>query len=160
MGDVKQIIKGIREAQHSLDAITARTDAATLKAMLSAQRAAKTSVKSGMRGRPRWDHRGAIGRGKTVPAVSLNLNPHHVEKSGGPGMLTGSLYRAVGVVKRPKKIGNEYKGGIGCGGPKSITNQYRLETNGRYPFVQPGVDRAKVKIRTAFETAWAKATET
>lgn len=159
-GEVREIVRGVQEVSAGLNAIKLATDAAALKALLAAQRVAKTSVKSGMRGRPRWDHRGAIGESGGEPAVSLRLSPHHVAKSGGPGSMTGHLRSAVGVVKRPKKVGNRYQGGLGCGGSASITNIYRKKTNGKYPFVKPGVDRAAPKMRAAFETAWAKATET
>jgi hypothetical protein len=158
IGGVSAVIRDIKPDLAELDAINARVDRATLAAMKAAQQAAKVQVKSGMRGRPRWDKRGAIGRNKTVPAVNLNLTPHHVSKSGGPGMLTGHLRGAVGAVKRPKKKGRAgYSGGVGVGGPKSITLLYRNEVEGRAPYMRPGVKKAERKMSAIWERAWGKA---
>jgi hypothetical protein len=161
MGGISAIIRDIKPDLAELDAITARVDLATLAAMKAAQTVAKASVKSGMRGRPRWDRRGAIGRSKSVEAVNLNLSPHHVTKGGGPGKLTGHLRGAVGGVKRPKRKGRfGYTGGVGVGGPKSITAIYRNDIEGSYPFMKPGVKKAEPKMAKVWETAWGKATRT
>jgi hypothetical protein len=153
-------VRGIREIQAELLAMQARTDAATRAALLKVQRQAVVSVRSGMRGRPRWDRRGAIGNGGSVPAVNLNLNPHHVTKGGGPGSLTGHLRRAVGSVKRPKMTPKGLSGGIGVGGGKSITNLYRNHVEASHPFMKPGVAKATPKFPAVWEAAWAKATAT
>lgn len=156
-GEVSEIIKGVKECAAALDEITARTDAATLAGMRAAHIVAKRQVKSGMRGRPRWNHRGPI---KGLPAVDLPQYPAHSARSGGPGKMTGSLSANVGYVKRPIKVGSTYEGGVGCGGRKApITNLYRFDIESKYPYMRPGVDKAKPKIRDAFEAAWAKATE-
>jgi hypothetical protein len=158
MGAIHAHIRDIKPDLAELDAIVLRTNAATLAAMKAAQTAAKQQVKSGMRGRPRWDHRGAIGRDKSVPAVNLNLSPHHVSRGGGPGLLTGTLRSQVGGVKRPKKVGRYgYSGGVGVGGKEQITNLYRFHTEGRYPYMRPGVKKAEKKMAVVWERAWAKA---
>ncbi|MEV6720609.1 hypothetical protein AB0M94_06715 [Streptomyces xanthochromogenes] len=136
--------------------MNARINVATLKALKASQTVAKASVKSGMRGRPRWDHRGKSQR--TGPDVSLRLNPHHVSKGGGPGKLTGRLYGAVGVVKRPKLLPEGgYSGGVGCGGKESVTNLYRGVTESRFPYMKPGVKKAEPKMAVVWQAAWAKA---
>jgi hypothetical protein len=161
MGEVvRELIKGINEAQAAIDAMEKRVDLATLRALKKAQAVAKISVRSGMRGRPRWDRRGAIAGGRE-PAVNLNLTPHHVSRSGGPGKLTGQLSAAVGVMKRPKKLGPaSYEGGIGAGGKHSITRIYRKEVEARAPYIAPGVAKAEPKMGEVYKLEWAKATET
>lgn len=155
---VKAIVRGITPNMAELDAMVARTQVATLAAMKASQNAAKAQVKSGMRGRPRWDKRGKIGRNGGVPAVNLNLSPHHVTKSGGPGSLTGTLRRSVGAVKRPKRKGlYTYSGGVGTYGPDSATNLYRFRIEGQYPYVRPGVKKAEAKMAVVWEKAWGKA---
>lgn len=152
----------IRDVGKALDGITAMQDdirAATLVATKAAQNVAKRSIKSGMRGAPRWGQRGAIGRNKSEPAVNLHRSPNHMPRGGGIGKLTGDLRGAVGGVRRPKRAGSTYVGGVGCGGPSSITNLYRFRANGKFPFVAPGVAKAQPAIRAAYETAWAKASE-
>lgn len=156
---IRVITHGLSELTAELNAMDARIDAATLAGLKSAQGAAKAQIKSGMRGRPRWDRRGASGRNGGEPAVNLNLTPHHVTKSGGPGRLTGHLSGAVGGVRRPKKVRRQYVGGVGVGGPLSITNLYRARVNSKYPFIEPGVKKAEPKIAEAYKKAWAKATE-
>jgi hypothetical protein len=151
-------VRGVKEALGELDAIQARVDAATLAAMKSAQTVAKAQIKSGMRGRPRWDKRGPIKSGRAAPAVNLNLSPHHVTKSGGPGSLTGHLRSAVGAVKRPKRTGQaQYSGGVGVGGPRSSTQIYRKEVEADYPYMAPGVKKAEAKMSAVWQKAWARA---
>lgn len=159
--DVNAIVRGVAETQAAIDAMQGRVDAATLAALKASQSVAKRSVKAQMRGRPRWDRRGPIGRNKDVPAVNLHLDPHHVSKSGGPGRLTGHLSAAVGAMKRPKRTGpGSWEGGVGVGGSHSITKIYRKEVESRYPFIAPGVKKAEPKMGEAYRTAWAKATKT
>lgn len=155
-------IKGVKECMLRLDDMVLATDRATVAGMKAAQTAAKSSIKSGMRGRPRWNHRGPITvGGLNEPAVTASQYPRHSARSGGPGSLTGHLRSAVGAVRKPKHVGvGRYSGGVGVGGPRSVTQVYRKEVNSEYPFMQPGVDKAQPKIRAAFEAAWAKATET
>lgn len=154
----KVLMKGVDEIEAALSEMVAATDAATYAAMRAASQVAKTQVKQGMRGRPRWDRRGASSR--TGPEVNLNLSPHHVSKAGGPGKLTGYMRGAVGVVKKPKKLGTAYHGGIGVGGGRTpTTNLYKAKVNAKYPYLQPGVTKAEPKMAVAWKRAWAKATE-
>lgn len=151
-------IEGVNELSAALDTVSRRIDIATVAALKASQNLAKRSIRSGMRGRPRYDRRGAIGRNKTVPAVNLNLSPHHVSKSGGPGRLTGHLSAAVGGVRKPKKkFGEGWSGGVGVGGKQSITNMYRRHINARFPFIEPGVKKAEPKMAVIWEKAWDKA---
>lgn len=155
-GGIGIIVKGTRECQASMAAMNKRVELASLKALKASQTVAKASVKSGMRGRPRWDHRGKSQR--TGPDVSLHLTPHHVAKAGGPGRLTGRLSKAVGGVKRPKPLPEGgFAGGVGCGGKKSVTNNYRGITESRYPYMAPGIKKAEPKMALAWQAAWAKA---
>jgi hypothetical protein len=63
-------------------------------------------------------------------------------------------------MRRPKRVGSgAYWGGVGVGGRKSVTLRYRKEANKDYPFMQPGVDKAKPKIQQVYNDAWAKATK-
>lgn len=158
LGGISAIVRDIKPITAELDAMTVRVNVATLAAMKAAQSAAKATVKQGMRGRPRWDKRGAIGRNKSEPAVNLNLSPHHVSKGGGPGSLTGHLRGAVGAMKRPKLKGRyTYSGGVGVGGKDSITQIYRKEIEGDYPYMKPGVKKAEPKMAKVWEAAWGKA---
>ncbi|PJM98133.1 hypothetical protein CG740_37250 [Streptomyces sp. CB01201] len=156
MGELGIVVRGAKDCEAALTAMDARINVATLKALKASQTAAKAAVKSAMRGRPRWDHRGKSKR--TGPDVSLHLTPHHVSKGGGPGKLTGRLYGAVGVVKRPKPLPEGgFKGGVGCGGKDSVTNNYRTVIEAQYPYMKPGIKKAEPKMAVVWQAAWAKA---
>lgn len=155
-GAIGIAVRGTKACSAELSLMQKRIDLASLKALKASQTIAKASVKSGMRGRPRWDHRGKSAR--TGPGVYLDLSPHHVVKGGGPGKLSGSLRRAVGGVRRPKPIpGGGFSGGVGCGGPESVTNNYRGEVEARFPYMKPGVKKAEPKMAVAWQAAWMKA---
>lgn len=154
-GGITVRVRGVREAQTALQAMDKRIDLATLKALKASQQLAKRTVRSGLRGRPRWDHRGASAR--TGAAVNLNLSPHHVSKSGGPGRLTGTLSRGVGGVRRPKPLpGGGFAGGVGVGG--GVRNLYKKRLEAQYPYFRPGLRKAEPKITAIWNAAWAKAT--
>jgi hypothetical protein len=149
-------VRGVKETTSSVSALDKRINVASLKALKASQQVAKTSIKSKMRGRPRWDHRGKSER--TGPDFSLHLTPHRVTKGGGPGKLTGRLYGAVGGVRRPKPLPRGgFAGGVGCGGTKSVTNNYRGYVESKYPYMKPGIKRAEPKMAVAWQKAWAKA---
>lgn len=154
-GGIGVRVSGVRETEAALARMGKEIDLATLKALKATQNLAKSSVRSGLRGRPRWDHRGASSR--TGAAVKLNLSPHHVAKSGGPGRLTGKLYRGVGGVRRPKPIpGGGLAGGVGVGG--GVRNLYKKRLEGQYPYFRPGLRKAEPKMTAVWNAAWAKAT--
>lgn len=156
---VTQRTVGVSDAIDTVSAIQAAVDKATKTAVKKSQTVAKRAIKSGMNGAPRWTERGPIGRSGGEPGVSGGA-PWHRPRGGGIGKLTGHLRSAVGGVRRPVKTGPAaYTGGVGCGGPRSITNIYRFDANGKFPFVKPGVDKASPAIEAVFKAAWAAATE-
>ncbi|AEW94592.1 MULTISPECIES: hypothetical protein [Streptomycetaceae] len=156
MGDVEVRIEGWREVQAALDRMSRDVDTATVAALKASQNLAKKMIRSGMRGRPRWDHRGRSAR--TGESVSLNLNPPHVTKSGGPGRLTGKLSKGVGGVRKPKRTAEGYQGGVGVGG--GVRNLYKKRAEGRYPYVAPGIKKAEPRMPEMWEAAWGRATKT
>lgn len=148
----------VSEAQAALTAMDKRVDLATASAVVKVAALARTSVRSRMRGRPRWDRR---GNGRSGPGINLNLSPHVVTKSGGPGKLTGSLY---GAVKKSRKARPEIGGFsavafVGTGGNPGV-NIYKGITEAEHAFFKPGVDKATPKMPAVWEAAWAKATKT
>lgn len=154
-GGITVRVRGVREAQTAVRTMNREIDLATLKALKATQQLAKKSIRSGLRGRPRWDHRGASAR--TGAAVRLDLSPHHVTKSGGPGRLTGKLSRGVGGVRHPKPLpGGGFGGGVGVGG--GVRNLYKKRLEGQYPYFKPGVRKAEPKMAAVWQAAWAKAT--
>lgn len=153
---VDTVVTGGGRVRRELTLMDLRVDAATRAALKTMQSAAKRNIRSRMRGRPRWDHRGASSR--TGAEVDLNLSPHHVRRTGGPGRLTGELSRHVGGVRRIRQVGREFHGGVGAGG--GVTNLYRRRVEAAYPYFEPGVKATEAKSEALWEAAWAKATRT
>ncbi|MFJ8437677.1 hypothetical protein [Kitasatospora griseola] len=150
-------VRGVREAQAAVVAMDKRIDLATLKALKAVQGVTKSAIKSGLRGRPRWDHRGKSSR--TGSTVNLGLTPHHVTKSGGPGRLTGSLSKAIRSDKRPRPVpGGGWNGVVLAGSKGGPQNLYKGQLEATYPYFKPGVNKAMPKIEGIWVAAWKKAT--
>jgi hypothetical protein len=153
--EITVMVRGAKEARAAVTAMDRRIDVGTLRALKATQQLAKTSIRSGMRGRPRWDHRGKSAR--TGATVKLNLSPHRVTKSGGPGRLTGTLTRGVGGVRRPKPLpGGGFQGGVGVGG--GVRNLYKKRIESQYPYVRPGIRKAEPKMAAVWVKNWERAT--
>jgi len=148
-------IEGVPELRAALDRMGRQIDVATVSALKATQNLAKKNIRSKMRGRPRWDQR---GRSRVYSSsVNLNLTPHHISKGGGPGKFTGHLSRAVGSVKKPKKVPGGFSGGVGVGGPRSSTNLYRGKVEAKYAYFKPGVESASKGMEAIWMKAWDKA---
>lgn len=148
-------VRGAKEARAAVVRMDRQIDLATVRALKATQALAKKKIRSGMRGRPRWDHRGASAR--TGPTVNLNLSPHHTTKGGGPGRLTGKLYKGVGGVRKPKPLpGGGFQGGVGVGG--GVRNLYKKRIEGQYPYVRPGIRKAEPQMSAVWVREWGRAT--
>ncbi|WP_329564659.1 hypothetical protein [Kitasatospora sp. NBC_01266] len=150
------LVTGTKDVEAALTRVSRQIDAASIAALKACQSVTKSSIKAGLRGRPRWDHRGKSAR--TGATVRLNLTPHQVSKAGGPGKLTGTLARGVGGVRKPKAdplIGT-VQGGVGVGG--GVRNLYKKRLESQYPYVAPGVAKATPKMGPIWAKAWQRAT--
>lgn len=152
------IIKGGKEVSAVLTEMTVASNEATRMALGKATSYTKTRIRGGMRGRPRWDRKGhdpATG----APGVNLNLSPHHASRTGGPGQLTGSLYRSIRKSKRPRAEGpGAWSQVVMAGGRGGYQNRYKAKIEDEFPYFKPGVEKAKPKVHAMFEGAWAAAT--
>jgi hypothetical protein len=153
------LIKGGEATARELELMGKRVDKATKQALKKVQGLAARSIKGGMRGRPRWDHRGASSR--TGDHINLDLSPHVAKKSGGPGKLSGSLVQSIKASKRPRKVGTAgYSAVVMAGGRGGPQNLYKGKVEGTYPYFKPGIKKAEPKMPAVWNTAWAKATQT
>lgn len=146
------VFLGIEDARRELAAAAKRADKATLAALRANQNLLKREVRKGLRGGPRWGHRGKSSR--TGAAVDLGFGHH--PRGGGPGKLTGALLGGVGSVRRPKRTADHgYVGGVGVGG--NINNLKKGPLEARFPYFEPAFRRAYPKFAPTWEKAWAKA---
>jgi hypothetical protein len=155
---VGAIIKGVGEVGARLTEMQVASNEGTRVALNKATSYTKRRIKGGMHGRPRWDRK---GRDKVTGqfGVNLNLSPHVVRKSGGPGEMTGQLVRSIRKSKRARAEGiGRWSQVVMSGGDNGYQNRYKRTVEAKYPFFKPGVDKAKPKVRAMFEGAWAAST--
>ncbi|MDH6108860.1 hypothetical protein P3T36_002991 [Kitasatospora sp. MAP12-15] len=161
MGDseITGSVTGIEGANSELEAMRKRVDKASQAAIRKVQSTTKASIKSGMRGRPRWDRR---GRSKIYAmGVNLNLSPHVVSKQGGPGTFAGALFKSIRSSKKARNTGTgEFSGVVFSGGAGGPQNLYKKRVEAKFPYFAPGVNKAQPKFAKVWEDAWKKATKT
>lgn len=143
--------RGVDELKAELAAVNRDGNAATLAAIKASSALVKRRVRSRLRGKPRWTHRGASSR--TGAAVDLD-GPRNTPRSGGPGRFTGSLYRGVGAVRRPRGVAGVYQGGVGVGG--GVRNLYKAKDEAAFPYFRPAVKASEAQIGAVWNAAWRK----
>lgn len=147
---------GVEKLVLDMEGIQKKVDLATVAATKKAQSAIVKSVKSRLRGRPRWNHRGRsriYGADVNIPGMAKNS-----PRSGGPGKFTGMLYSGVGGKKRVVSLNGTVKGGVGVGGSHLRPNNLKKRMlEQRYPFFEPGVKAAEASIGETYAAAWRAA---
>lgn len=147
-------LKGLNEAKAELKKISAEGDLATKAALNASAALVARSIKSRMRGKPRWNRRGASKR--TGPEVDLG-GPEHSPRGGGPGVFTGTLARGVRKSRRPRKTAGGFSAAVLMGSKDTkIRNIYKGITEERFPYWAPGVAAATPKVEATWEKAWQR----
>lgn len=150
-------IKGLKEAKAELQQIAAEGDLATKAAVNASAALVTRSIKSRMRGKPRWNRRGASKR--TGPEVVLG-GPEHSPRGGGPGAFTGTLARGVRKSRRPRTVPGGFSAAVIMGSKDTrIRNIYKGITEERFPYWRPGVAAAEPKVEATWEKAWNRVVE-
>lgn len=152
MTDFKIGFRGFDEAQKELARIDKDGRAATRGAVRAVQNLAKSRVRSKLRGKPRWGHRGASSR----TGAEVNLGFVNNPRAGGPGRFTGMLASGVSGKKRPELVGDgKYRGAvwIGKGGVRNLY-KWRLEED--YPYFAPAVKGMEPQVARIWEKTWKK----
>jgi hypothetical protein len=151
------IIKGIPEVGAMLGEMQVASNEGTRVALKQATSYTKGRIKGGMRGRPRWGHKGP-DKSTGAPGIRTDRNPDHISRTGGPGQLSGNLSRSIRTSRkaRPEGVGR-WSQVVMSGGAGGYQNRYKRKVEGQYPYFKPGVDKAKPKVREFFQGAWAAA---
>lgn len=143
--------RGIEEAKKELDRIDRDGRAATIGAVRAVQNLAKSRVRSRLRGKPRWGHRGASAR--TGPAVDVAAG--HSSRSGGPGRFTGQLASGVSGMKRPRSGAGTVKGAVWMG-KGGVRNLYKWRQEEAFPYFEPAVKGMEPLVAPLWEKTWKK----
>jgi hypothetical protein len=158
------LIEGAKAAELELAAMDKRVDAATIAALKKVQSLTAARVRSRLRGRPRWSHRGQVKDGpwKFIPGFDTGGGKSHITRSGGPGRFTGTLNGAVKSSRKPRPAGFGTFSAVVFMGSKNakVANVYKSKLEGKYPYFKPGVKSAEPKMPAVWTAAWAKATAT
>lgn len=153
-------VHGVEDAIAELTLIEKRVDIATGIAVKTAAQRAKTSVKSQMRGRPRWSHRGKwAGREQfDVPGPTRKVR---AGGGGGPGKFSGQLQKSIRSSKKPRPVPGGSSAALFASSKfNKAINAYASKTESRFPYFAPGVKKFLPKVPAIFEAAWGKATRT
>lgn len=161
----KAVIHGVRAAQAELTAMDKRVDAATIAALKKVQSLARARIRSRLRGRARWNHRGQATQGPWtfVPGFDLpGSRTVHISRAGGPGRFTGTLNSDVKASRKPRREGKGTYTAVVMMGSKTspIANVYKRRLEAKYPYFAPGVNSAEPLMPAVWEAAWAKAIAT
>ena len=148
--------RGISEFNLVTKEIEARTDLATIAAIKANQNKLKTAVRANLRGAPRWTQKGnnrITGANFQVPGTTGQTN---MPRSGGPGRMTGTLYKGVGGVRHPKKgLDGFYTGGVGIGKKPNRVKKAPLEL--KFPYFRPAYEKVEPLMGQTFDAGWDKA---
>jgi hypothetical protein len=147
---VKIVTRGLKEAKTEIHRIDKRCDLAAVAGLKAVQRYGVKMTKSKMRGRPRWGHR---GRSRIWPEP-VDLGFYHNPRAGSIGKFTGHLAKGVGQVKRPRKVGDTFKGGVGIGGRDR--NVYKGKSEAKFPFFRPAMKQVEQNALPLWEKAMLK----
>ena len=154
---ISAIFKGVNEFNSVTKEIEGRVDRATLASMKTVQNKMKVAIRANLRGEPRWTQKGKnkiTGANYQVPGT---VGQHNRPRGGSPGRMTGTLYKGVGSVKKPKNVNGYFEGGVGIGAKPNNVKKRMLET--KYPYFAPAIAKVEPQVVTIYQNAWAKATD-
>ena len=153
---VSTIWHGLTEFNTVTREIEARTEIATITAIKANQNKLKTAIRANLRGAPRWTQKGAnriTGKNYQVPGTT---GQHNSPRGGGPGRMTGVLYKGVGGVRNPKKdAAGFFIGGVGVGAKPNRVKKAPLEL--KFPYFRPAYEKTLPIMGDAFDAGWDKA---
>lgn len=153
----RAVIKGVGEIEAKLSEMQVASNEGTRVALNKATGYTRQRIRGGMRGTPRWGHKGP-DKATGAPSVKTGRTPDHKPRSGGPGRLTGDLYSSIRKSRRARAEGpGEWSQVVMAGGRGGFQNRYKARIESEYPYFKPGAEKAKPKVRAFFEGAWAAA---
>ena len=153
---ISSVVKGRTEFDSVTREIEGRVETATVSALRANQNKLKTAVRANLRGEPRWTQKGSNRITGGNFQVAGTTGQHNSPRSGGPGRMTGTLYKGVGSVRNPKKGADGFwHGGVGVGAKPNRVKKAPLEL--KFPYFRPAVEKVEPLMGETFDKGWDKA---
>ena len=152
---LKATFKGVERFNETTKEIESRVDAATLSALRANQNKLKTAIRANLRGAPRWTEKGANRITGASFQVAGTTGQKNTPRAGGPGRMTGVLYKGVGAVRKPQMRLGSLVGGVGIGAKPNNVKKRVFEA--KFPYFKPAVDKVTPSMGATFEKGWEKA---
>jgi len=155
---ISAIFSGVNEFKSVTKEIETRVDKATLAALRVNQNKLKTAIRKNLRGAPRWTERGYSKRTGAHFQLPGTTGQHNNPRGGGPGRMTGMLYKGVGA-KKPEMVGNSWVGGVGVAGKKylAVNNFKKTTLEAKFPYFKPAVQSVEPTMAANYEKGWDSA---
>ncbi len=147
--------KGVKTFIKSTEQVDARMNVATIAALKANQNKIKSAVKANLKGQPRWTQKGRNRITGPNFQVEGTTGQHHFPRDGGPGKMTGVLYKGVGGVRKPREYRGMFYGGVGVGAKPNNVKKRVLEA--KYPYFRPAVEKTEPLMSKTYENGWARA---
>lgn len=128
---------------------------ATVAGIKANQRVIVAAIRANLKGEPRWSQHGKNRVTGNNFQVQGTQGQHNSPRSGGPGRMTGDLYKGVGGVKKPRKESGTWYGGVGVG--KMENNVKKGVWEAKFPYFKPAIEKALPKLAGRFDKDWDKA---
>jgi hypothetical protein len=148
-------MKGAKTFVKGTEQVETRMNIATIAALKANQNKIKTAVKANLRGAPRWSQKGKNRITGPNFQVQGTTGQNHYPRDGGPGRMTGVLYKGVGGVRKPKEFRGMFYGGVGVGAKPNNVKKRVLEA--KYPYFRPAVEKTEPLISQTYEKGWSRA---
>jgi len=148
-------MKGAKTFAEGTHQVESRMNVATIAALKANQNKIKSAVKANLKGQPRWTQKGRNRITGPNFQVEGTTGQHHLPRDGGPGRMTGVLYKGVGGVRRPKEFRGMFYGGVGIGAKPNNVKKRVLEA--KFPYFRPAVEKIEPLMADIYATGWDKA---
>ena len=154
------LVSGVNDFNSVTKDIELKTAQATIAGIKANQNKIKTAIRANLRGAPRWTQRGKSKVYDSNFQAEGTTGQHNSPRSGGPGRMTGVLYKGVGGVRKPKEVNGTWFGGVGIGSSYGImkTNNFKKGTlEAKFPYFKPAVEKVLPVIAETYAAGWDKA---
>jgi hypothetical protein len=148
-------MKGAKTFAEGTHQVESRMNVATIAALKANQNKIKSAVKANLKGQPRWTQKGRNRITGPNFQVEGTTGQNHRPRDGGPGKMTGVLYKGVGGVRRPKEFRGMFYGGVGVGAKPNNVKKRVLEA--KFPYFRPAVEKTEPLMSQTYEKGWARA---